>query len=79
MLKPEGLKMEESLTSPKTPAEFQAIVEDQLRQIGRMHERMDQNQAEIERLRAESAALRADTDRILARIDARLAAIQALL
>jgi hypothetical protein len=71
--------MEDSLTSPKSTAEYRALVQDQLRQLGRMHERMDRNQGEFEQLRTESAALRADTDRVLARIDARLTAIQALL
>ena len=71
--------MDTSVISPRTPAEYRAVVEDQLRQLARMHERMDRNQGEIEQLRVEAAALRADTDLVLTQIDAHLAAIQSLL
>jgi hypothetical protein len=71
--------MDASVMSPKTPAEYRAVIEDQLRQLAQMHERMSQNRGEIEQLRVEAAALRADTDLVLTRIDVHLAAIQSLL
>jgi hypothetical protein len=71
--------MDESMPSPKTAAEYRAVVDDLLRQMAQTHERMSHNQVEIDRLKAESAWIRADTDRILAQIDTRLAAINSLL
>jgi hypothetical protein len=78
----EKLCMDETMgttPTPKTTAEYRAVVDDLLRQMACMHEQMAENQLEIERTRAESAAIRADTDLILASIDTRLAAIDLLL
>jgi len=72
--------MDETVTgSPKTAAEYRAVIEEMLAEMQRMHERGEERWVQIERLKAESKAIRAQIDRTLDQISARLNAIEALL
>src|SRR4051794_22027953 len=63
------LRMDEGLpavTTPQTAAEYEAAVDEILRQIGLLNEQMRADRAESERLRAESQTLKRETRAILA-------------
>ena len=58
--------------APRTDAEYEAAVEELLAEMRQINERMQDNQAAIERLRAESDVIRTETRAILASLGAKL-------
>jgi peptidoglycan hydrolase CwlO-like protein len=68
--------MDESISAtptPKTAAEYRAAVDAMVRDIRRMHARMDRNREEINQLKEETNAIKAETEQIKARVRSRLA------
>jgi peptidoglycan hydrolase CwlO-like protein len=64
--------MDDTLFAPRTDAEYEAIIEQMLREMQHLNQKMQEDQAEIERLKAETRILKAETEAIKARTQARL-------
>jgi peptidoglycan hydrolase CwlO-like protein len=58
--------------TPKTEAEYEAAIDEILAEINAIGQRMDADQAEIERIKAETHQLKVETREILARLGAKL-------
>jgi hypothetical protein len=72
--------MDERLTSqpkPRTAAEYRAAIDLLLDEMKRLSVQMQQDQAEIDRLKAETRVIAAHTDGVLARIEAQMQALTA--
>ena len=71
---------------PQTTAEYEIVFANMLTEIQRIHEEMQQDQVEIDRLRAESASFKRESERLKAEgkilntdIEARLDSIRTTL
>ncbi|HZO88649.1 MAG TPA: hypothetical protein VFB38_09955 [Chthonomonadaceae bacterium] len=60
----------------KIAADYKAAIEECLVEMRRLHEQMDKDQAEIERLKVEARMITAHTDTVLDKIEAQLDALR---
>ena len=64
-------------TAPKTAAECKAAIDALLLEMRRLNEKMVEDQAEIDRLKAETRTIGAHTDLTLSQLEAHMTALRA--
>ena len=63
--------------APKTTAEYKAAIDFLLGEMRRLNEKMVEDQAEIDRLKAETRTIGAHTDLTLTQLEAQMTALRA--
>lgn len=63
-------------TAPKTTAECKAVIDLLLKEMRRINEKMAEDQAEIDRLKAETRIIGAHTDLALTQLEAQMTAFR---
>lgn len=71
--------MDLTFSEPRTDTESEALVEQMLVEMERLNQKMRDDQAEIDRLKAESKRIRAESDIIRGRTTTRLNELEAML